>query len=55
MIGDTRYDIIGASDAGVDSIAVTYGYGSVDEMKEAGATYIADSVKDTAEIIGVSI
>lgn len=55
MIGDTRYDIIGASDAGVDSIAVTYGYGKIDEMKEAGATYMADSVKDIAEIIGVSI
>jgi phosphoglycolate phosphatase len=55
MIGDTRYDIIGASEAGVDSIAVTYGYGRMDEMKEAGATYMADSVQTVAGLLGVSI
>ena len=52
MIGDTRYDIIGASEAGVDSIAVTYGYGKDEEMKAAGATYMVDSVKGIAGIIG---
>ncbi len=55
MIGDTRYDIIGALEAGVDSIAVTYGYGKTEEMKEAGATYIADSVQAVAGLLGVSI
>ena len=55
MIGDTKYDIIGASEAGVDSIAVTYGYGKNEEMKEAGATYMADSVQEVAGFLGVSI
>lgn len=55
MIGDTQYDISGAVDAGVDSIAVTYGYGKKEEMKAAGATHMADSVKEIAEILGVSI
>ncbi len=55
MIGDTRYDIIGAVEAGVDSIAVTYGYGKNEEMKEAGATYMADSVQEVAGILGLSI
>ncbi|RKM59403.1 HAD family hydrolase [Butyrivibrio sp. CB08] len=55
MIGDTRYDIIGAVEAGVDSIAVTYGYGKNEEMKEAGATYMADSVQEVAGILSVSI
>ena len=55
MIGDTKYDIIGASDAGVDSIAVTYGYGKTEDMINAGATFTADSVKGIAEILGVSI
>ena len=51
MIGDTKYDIIGAVDAGVYSIAVTYGYGKEEEMKEAGATYIVDSVKEIEELL----
>ncbi len=55
MIGDTKFDIIGASEAGVDSIAVSYGYGKTEEMKEAGATYVADSVQAVAGFLGVSI
>lgn len=49
MIGDTKYDIHGAVKAGVDSIAVTYGYGNIEEMKAAGATVFADSAKEIAE------
>ncbi|MCR5487620.1 MAG: HAD-IA family hydrolase [Lachnospiraceae bacterium] len=55
MIGDTRYDIKGAVDAGVDSIAVTYGYGKEEELKAQGPTYMAGSVKEIAEILGVCI
>ncbi len=55
MIGDTKYDILGATGAGVDSIAVTYGYGKTEEMMDAGATYKADSVKKIAEILGVDV
>ena len=51
MIGDTRFDICGASDAGIDSIGVTYGYGTPDEMKEAGATFMVNSVTEIANII----
>ncbi len=53
MIGDTAYDIRGAVDAGVDSIAVTYGYGNVKDMMDAGAKFKADTVKDIGEILGV--
>ena len=49
MIGDTEYDIRGASDAGIDSIAVTYGYGSTEGMLAAGATCFADSAEDIAK------
>ena len=55
MVGDTRYDIDGAVDAGVDSIAVTYGYGDAAAMKEAGATFMVDSVRGIAEVLGVEI
>ena len=51
MIGDTEYDIAGAVGAGIDSIAVTYGYGRTEGLKSAGATYLADSVKDISDIL----
>lgn len=43
MVGDRFYDIVGANEAGVDSIGVLYGYGSREELEEAGATYIAET------------
>lgn len=45
MIGDRKHDVIGATSCGVESIGVTYGYGSKEELEEAGATYVVDSVQ----------
>ncbi len=46
MIGDREYDILGAKTFGMDSVGVTYGYGSRKELQSAGATYIADNTSD---------
>lgn len=46
MIGDREYDIYGAKTAGLDSIGVLYGYGSREELQNAGATHIAEHVAD---------
>lgn len=43
MIGDTKYDIIGAKQFNMTTIGVTYGYGSEDELREIGADYIVNS------------
>jgi phosphoglycolate phosphatase len=51
MIGDRKFDIIGAKAAGVKSIGVLYGFGSEEELKEAGADYIATTVDDVYDII----
>ena len=51
MIGDTKYDIIGAVEAGVDSIGVTYGYGKEDELVNAGATYIVSSATEIWDLL----
>lgn len=51
MIGDREYDIFGAKAIGVDSIGVLYGYGSLEELTNANATYIAEKVEDIYEII----
>ena len=40
MIGDRRFDIEGAKAQGVDSVGVTYGYGGMEELREARADYI---------------
>jgi phosphoglycolate phosphatase len=46
MIGDTEYDILGAKANGISSIAVTYGYGSYESLKSAGADYFAGTVEE---------
>lgn len=51
MIGDRKFDIIGAKDNKVVSVGVSYGYGSVEELKEAGADYIARSVEELEELL----
>ncbi|CAM9221407.1 HAD family hydrolase [Acinetobacter pseudolwoffii] len=39
MVGDREYDILGARRNGIKSIAVTYGYGSADELQRAQPEY----------------
>ena len=46
MIGDRCYDILGAKENGIASIGVTYGYGSLEELKNSGADYIIDKPID---------
>ncbi len=46
MIGDREHDIFGAKENGMPSIGVLYGYGSEEELKNAGADYIAKTVED---------
>ncbi|MER1999407.1 MAG: HAD family hydrolase [Lysinibacillus sp.] len=45
MIGDRKHDIIGAKAHHLDSIGVTFGYGSEEELLQAGATSIVHSVQ----------
>ena len=51
MIGDRKHDIIGAQKTGLDSIGVLYGYGSREELENANATYIAETVEDITRLI----
>ena len=51
MIGDTRFDINGAKDNNIDSVGILYGYGSIDELTEAGATWIAEDVTALKNLI----
>tara|TARA_B100000497_G_scaffold126385_1_gene165124 strand:+ start:874 stop:1521 length:648 start_codon:yes stop_codon:yes gene_type:complete len=51
MIGDTIYDIKGAQQHNVDSIAVDYGYGKTRDLKDAGPTHFAHTVEEMSRII----
>lgn len=46
MIGDTRYDIDAAAELEIDSIGVTYGFSSCDEVASFNPDYIAKEVND---------
>lgn len=46
MIGDRKYDIIGARENNIYSIGVTYGYGSIEELKDAKADCIVGSLDE---------
>ncbi|MBQ8203046.1 MAG: HAD family hydrolase [Clostridia bacterium] len=46
MVGDRSHDIMGAHMNGIDSVGVTYGYGSREELAGENATYIIDKATD---------
>lgn len=51
MVGDRKFDIDGAHEAGIPCAAVLFGYGSREEFEEHNAEYIVDSCKQLEEII----
>lgn len=51
MVGDREHDILGAKQVGIDSIGVLFGYGDYEELENAGATYIVDSVAKISDVI----
>jgi len=46
MIGDRKHDIIGAKHHNMDCIAVTYGYGTLQELQNEEPHYVLDKVSD---------
>ena len=44
MVGDRKYDLIGAQSTGIDVVGVLYGYGDIDELSKYPTVFIADSV-----------
>ena len=49
MVGDRIYDVIGAHKKGIAVIGVSYGYGGRQELEEAGADVIVDTVAQLRE------
>lgn len=51
MIGDREFDLIGALEHKIDSIAVEYGYGSYEEFIQYKATHIVKTVNDLENLL----
>lgn len=51
MIGDRKYDIIGAKNNLMKTIGVTYGYGSLDELLTYQPDFIVNSCKEIEELL----
>jgi phosphoglycolate phosphatase len=49
MIGDRKHDMIGARNNDMHAVGVTWGYGSVNELKAAGAEQLAHRPMDIAD------
>ena len=46
MVGDTAFDVLGAKAHGIPTVAVSWGYGLVEDMQAAGAAAIAHSMDE---------
>lgn len=46
MVGDTKFDVLGAAAHNIPTIGVSWGYGTVEDMRQAGAAAIADTMDE---------
>ena len=53
MIGDRHFDIAGARATGVRAIGVSWGFGSVEELTQAGAHALAHTPHDLARLLAM--
>jgi len=49
MVGDREHDVLGAKATGLASIGVLYGYGDRDELQQAGADVLVQTVAELGE------
>jgi HAD superfamily hydrolase (TIGR01509 family) len=52
MVGDSTWDVLAAKRAGIETVAVLTGGFSVEELKEAGAVAVLESVAELRERLG---
>lgn len=54
MIGDRKYDILGAKACGITSLGVCFGYAEPGELEEAGADYVLQTVDELLRFLKAS-
>src|SRR5690606_22484543 len=50
MVGDRKFDCLGAARHGIATIGVLWGYGTAEELTEHGAAHLAQSPGDLARL-----
>ena len=51
MIGDRKYDMEAAKKLGLITIGALYGYGTREELQQAGADYIVERPRDISTVL----
>ena len=51
MVGDRKFDILGAQETGLESVAVTWGYAPEGELEAANPTFLAHAPADIGRLI----
>lgn len=51
MVGDRRYDALAAGEFGIKTIGVLFGYGTRQELEQAGAAEFASSVEELTKLL----
>lgn len=51
MVGDTKFDVLGAAAHGIPTIGVSWGYGEVADMEKAGAKAIAHTAEELLTLL----
>jgi phosphoglycolate phosphatase len=51
MVGDRKYDLLGAQANRIAAIGVTYGYGTAEELNQYGPLALAGSVAELAQLL----
>jgi phosphoglycolate phosphatase len=51
MVGDRERDVLGAKAVGLPCMGVLWGYGSREELTNAGASALAETPAEMAELI----
>lgn len=51
VVGDTHYDIVAAAELELDSVGVTYGFSSYEEIERLNPDYIAKTVNELHDLL----
>ena len=51
LVGDTVFDVKGAGQTGLKCIAVSFGFGNVKEMLDAGAICVCDEMMEVVDVV----
>ncbi len=53
MVGDSAVDMMTAHNAGIHSVGVSWGFRSIEELREADAEHIVNTIEELKEVLGV--